>query len=93
MDQEAVDMMVDPTAFKLIDKARRYDQAQNTAKTKITNKKTKASKKTLKSKTKSQKGLGRGRDSNATLARLRETGDPMDAAAAMMARWAEGDDD
>lgn len=92
MDQAVVDMMVDPVAFKIIDKARRLDQAATVAKTK-TKKKTKASKKTLRSDKKSQKELGRRSDADSALRKLRETGSPEDAAAALMARWEEGGED
>lgn len=87
MDQEAVDMMVDPVAFKLIDKARRYDQAKATAKTK-TKKKAKAPKKVAKSKTKGT-ALGTNPDTDAALKRFRTSGDPKDAAALLEARWAD----
>jgi hypothetical protein len=88
MDQEAVDMMVDPVAFKLIDKARRYDQAKATAKTK-TKKKAKAPKKLVKSKTKGGKALSSNPDMDSALKRFRTSGDPKDAAALLEARWAE----
>jgi hypothetical protein len=91
MDQSQVDMMVDPVAFKIIDKARRFDQAQATAKDKTT-KKAKAPKKVLKSKTKSGKKLGSNPDLDAVSKRFRQSGSQDDAAALLMARWAEGDD-
>jgi hypothetical protein len=92
MDQEAVDMMVDPVAFKIIDMARRYVQAKSKANTQI-KKKTKASKKPLKSKTKASQDLGRKQGADAALRKLRDTGSTDAAAEALMARWAEGDED
>jgi len=84
LDRAAVSQVVEPNLIKLIHKAKAFDEAKARAAAK--RKAIPASKRTMKSKTRPQRPLGKLGD-QAAIQRLSKTGSADDAVAALLARW------
>jgi hypothetical protein len=93
MEMEAFNNIVDAPSIKIIHEAMRYSEAREKAKAKKANQRT-APKRVLKPSSGISQNLGKPTDKSAeSIATLKQTGRRDDAVNALMARWADGDND